>query len=158
MRRWLWSVVVLCVAIGLAKAQGFQNWPKEDQEVLLSAEEDFNFGDLEAAIAALEALARKHPEEPRVWRLLALAYTEIKAYSRAQKAYARWRSLVGAAANEDREAVLYEARALAGAGEYRLASARLKAWLSRHPEDAEAMLALLDFETRRKAWDEVARV
>ncbi|RME86694.1 MAG: hypothetical protein D6771_01440, partial [Zetaproteobacteria bacterium] len=50
------------------------------------------------------------------------------------------------------------ARALAGAGEYRLASAKLKAWLSRHPEDAEAMLALLDIETRRKAWDEVARV
>ncbi|RME82256.1 MAG: tetratricopeptide repeat protein, partial [Zetaproteobacteria bacterium] len=135
-------------------AQPFADWPKEDQEALLAAEEDYNFGDLEAVIAALEVLARKHPDAPRVWRLLAFAYTEKKAYAKAEKAFTRWRKLVGEAANQDRDAALYEARALEQAGKPDAAAQRLRAWLSEHPDDVDATIALINLDLRQRSWDE----
>jgi len=137
-RRALLAMILLGIVLAVQAAE----WTKEEQEAWLAAQEDYNFGDLESAIRGLKALAKAHPDDPRIWRLLAMSYAELGDAKQAEKAFARWRKLVGAAATEDRDAVLMQARVAMQSEQHERAVAILRAWLQKHPEDADARMQL----------------
>lgn len=138
--RAAWIVVVL---LGLGAGIGSAaEWTKEEQEALLAAIEDYNFGDLESAASALKALAGRHPNDPRVLRYLALSLSEAGRHEEAKRIFARWRQAAGARAMEDRDALLAYARSLRAAGEGRQAVEILRGWLASHPRDLEVEMEM----------------
>ena len=137
-KAWAWTLVF---AIGMGAAAAAE-WTKEEQEALLAAIEDYNFGDLEDAIAALSALAKRHPKDARVLRYLALSLSEAGKHTEASRIFAQWKKLVGARFAEDRDALLAYARSLRAADRPKEAAQVLQAWLARKPQDLEARMEL----------------
>ncbi len=133
--RGAWLVALLLVAgAGTAPAA---EWTKAEQEALLAAIEDYNFGDLESAIQGLQPLAKQHPDDPRVLRYLALSLSEAGRHAEAKRVFARWRQAAGERAMQDRDAVLAYARSLRASGDADAAVRTLHGWMGQHPDDLE---------------------
>ncbi|RMH49864.1 MAG: hypothetical protein D6682_08390 [Zetaproteobacteria bacterium] len=125
-----------------------------EQRILARAIEDFQFQEQKKAIAALEPLRKRHPTNLEVLRYLGRAYEESGRYAEAQGAFAQWIRYSGNRMDDDaRFAWVGMAKSYDKTGHTGMAIKLLRRWLSRHPHDDDAQVALGDMLVRQNEFD-----
>jgi len=130
---------------------------KSERQQLLNAIEDYNFSDLAPAIATLETLLKKFPDNPEALHYLAMAYEESGRTDEAAIIYKRWLKAGGESLEDNmREAWLGLARVLEASGDSAAASQTLKRWVGAHADDYDSLITYGDLLVKERAFDEAS--
>lgn len=107
-----------------------------DNAKLITAVEDYRFGDYAPAIKALRELRQRYPKNIEILSTLAAALEESGRPGDALPVLQDWRRL----APEDRDAAMGLARVLGLTGRHAEGADIMQEWLKQHPADVEAMV------------------
>ncbi|MDQ6951639.1 MAG: tetratricopeptide repeat protein [Mariprofundales bacterium] len=152
--RLLWLGLLFLVALSgtalVANAAASQHpaqgkaMTTEDRSKLVSATEDFNFQDYDAAIPQLRTLYQRYPTNHEVLRTFARALNESGQAQAAIPLFQSWIKHYP----EDRKAYISLAGALSKTKNTDAASQILQSWIKVHPNDANARISLINILIR----------
>jgi len=158
-------MLIFCVVIGgVANAVAVESLTNNtadqqsltvvEQKALKGAIEDYEFQEQAKAIAKLEVLRQTHPTNLKVLRYIGLSYEELKRYTEAQGAYAQWIKYSGDSMDQDaRFAWVGMAKAYDKTKHTAMGMKLIRKWLTKHPDDYDATVALGDMMVREKDYD-----